>query len=178
MYLISAYFDEHTNKIINRYMNRIAEKTGNTFMTDNSVPPHLTISSVEARNGELLIPHIEQLEDKLVRGKVQFVSVGMFFPYVMYLTPVLNGYLQQLSGQVYTAVRDIPEVNVSRVYQPMQWLPHITLGKKLSKEQMRIAFEIMQDGFAPFEGNITSIGLAKTNPHEDILKMELSGEGK
>lgn len=176
MYLISAYFDEHTNRRINRYMNRIAEKTGNTFMTENNVPPHLTISSVEARSGELLIPHIEQLEGKLVQGKVQFVSVGMFFPYVMYLTPVLNEYLQRISSQVYAAVKDIPEVNVSRFYQPMQWLPHITLGKKLSKEQMQIAFGIMQDGFAPFEGIITSVGLAKTNPHEDILKIKLDGK--
>ena len=61
--------------------------------------------SVLTDDGELLIPHIEQLEDKLVRGKVQFVSVGMFFPYVMYLTPVLNGYLQQLSGLHYIGVR-------------------------------------------------------------------------
>lgn len=66
MYLISVYFDEHTNKRINRYMNRIAEQTGNTFMTENNVPPHLTISSVEARSGELLIPHIEQLEGEPV----------------------------------------------------------------------------------------------------------------
>lgn len=74
-------------------------------MTANQVPPHLTISSVEARNGELLIP--------------------------------------------------------------------LTLGQKLTKEQMRIAFESMQKCFSAFEGKVIAIGLAKTNPHEDILMMEL-----
>ena len=34
MYLISAYFDEKTNRIINRYINQIAAKTGNPFMTE------------------------------------------------------------------------------------------------------------------------------------------------
>ena len=47
MYLISVYFDDKSNKIISNYINKIAQKTGNTFMTDNHVPPHLTIMSVE-----------------------------------------------------------------------------------------------------------------------------------
>ena len=178
MYLISAYFDEQTNKRIQRYIGKIAEKTGNNFMTMNQVPPHLTISSVEARNGELLIPYVEKLECMLCQGSIQFVSVGMFFPYVMYLAPVLNGYLQEMAEQIYQSVCRVPEVSVSRFYQPMQWMPHITLGKKLTREQMQIAFTIMQDGFAPFEGKVTGIGLAKTNPHEDILRMELKNAGK
>ena len=33
MYLVSVYFDEKTNRILNRYIRIIAEKTGNTFMT-------------------------------------------------------------------------------------------------------------------------------------------------
>ena len=49
MYLISVYFDDKSNKIISNYINKIAQKTENTFMTDNHVPPHLTIMSVEAR---------------------------------------------------------------------------------------------------------------------------------
>lgn len=174
MYLISAYFDGQTNQKINQYINRIAEKTGNTVMTENHVPPHMTVSSVEARNGELLIPYIEQLESRLMQGSIHFVSVGMFFPYVMYITPVLNAYLQNLSETVYQGVCGIDEVSVSRYYQPMQWLPHITIGKKLSREQMRLAFEVMQNGFAPFDGTITAIGLARTNPHEDILKIGLA----
>lgn len=173
MYLISAYFDEKTNSIINRYISRIATKTGNLFMTENQVPPHLTIFSLEARSGEILVPCVEELRDRLMQGKLQFVSVGMFFPYVMYLTPVLNEYLQEMSGEIYAAVNGVPEVKVSRFYQPMQWFPHITLGKKLTKEQMQTAFQIMQEGFAPFEGTITAIGLAKTNPHEDILRIGL-----
>ena len=173
MYLISAYFDEQTNKRINGYIEKIAEQTGNTFMIENQVPPHMTISAVEARNGELLIPYVDKLQNTLYQGNLQFVSVGMFFPYVMYLAPVLNGYLQEMAEQVYQSVCNVPEVSVNRCYKPMQWMPHITLGKKLTKEQLRIAFAIMQERFAPFEGNVTGIGLAKTNPHEDILRMSL-----
>lgn len=173
MYLISAYFDEQTNRTIHRYIRQIAEKTGNTFMCDNHVPPHMTISSVEARRGEVLIPDLEKLQSKLSAGTIEIVSTGMFFPYVIYLAPVLNAYLLGLSQQIYDAVHAIPEVKVNRFYQPLQWYPHITLGKTLTKEQMQTAFAVMQDGFAPWKAQVVKIGLAKTNPHEDLRMWEL-----
>ncbi len=48
MYLVSAYFDEESDRIIRRHIDRVADKTGNSFMLDNAVPPHMTISSLEA----------------------------------------------------------------------------------------------------------------------------------
>lgn len=173
MYLISAYFDKKAQKTMERYIHQVAVKTGNLFMTDNHVPPHLTILAVEARSGEVLLPYVEKLRGQLPQGTVQFVSVGILLPYVIYLTPVLNKYLQELSQKTYDAVSSIPDVSVSRFYQPMQWLPHMTLGKTLTKEQMRIAFEVMQEGFAPFDATIIKLGLAKTNPHEDLLLLDL-----
>lgn len=36
MYLISAYFDQRTTKILQKQIDRIARETGNTFMTQNT----------------------------------------------------------------------------------------------------------------------------------------------
>ena len=168
MYLISVYFDEKTNRILERYISQIAQATGNTFMTVNHVPAHMTLSSIE-----VIQPVFEALEGKLQSGSVQFVSVGQLLPYVFYATPVLNGYLQDLSNQVYHAVKDIDETRVSKYYKPMSWLPHVTLGKTLNREQMQIAFQVMQERFSPFEGTVTEIGLAKVNPHEDVVRYYL-----
>lgn len=173
MYLISVYFDEQANKNLQRYINMIADKTGNTFMTDNNVPPHMTISSIEARNVDVIVPAFESLKDNINAGSIQFVSVGQLLPYVMYITPVLNEYLMDLQNKVYVAVKDIPETSVSRFYKPYSWLPHITLGKKLDKDQMMIAFDVMRNNFATFDAKVTGIGLAKVNPHEDVIRYEL-----
>ena len=54
MYLISAYFDEHTTRQLQRFIDAVAQNTGNTYMIDNNVPPHLTISSFETRNPQNL----------------------------------------------------------------------------------------------------------------------------
>lgn len=173
MYLISVYFDEAANRTLEGYINKIAEKTGNKFMTDNNVPPHMTISAIEARNIEVLVPKFEELRGKLFQGKINIVSIGQLLPYVFYATPVLNGYLQKLSEKVYEAMKNIPETTISRYYKPMSWLPHITLGKTLTKTQMETAFEAMQDSFIPLQAEITEIGLARVNPHEDVVRWKL-----
>ena len=148
MYLISAYFDQRTTKILQKYIDRIARETGNTFMTQNHVPPHMTISAIEARNVDVLVPAMNALQGQIGCGPVQFVSVGQLLPYVYYATPVLNRYLQELSVRINEAVENIPETSVSRYYQPMSWLPHVTLGKTLDKEQMRAAFCVLRQKLA------------------------------
>lgn len=173
MYLVSVYFDEKTNKILNRWIHLIAEKTGNDFMTLSNVPPHMTLSSIEARSVDVLTEPIEMLCGKLNKGDVSFVSTGQLMPYVFFAMPVLNDYLQELSNRVYESVKNIPKTSVSRYYQPGSWLPHVTLGKTLTKEQMRTAFAIMQEQFQPFTATVTEIGLAKVNPHEDVVRFEL-----
>ena len=75
MYLISIYFDEETNKRIQRYINLVAEKTGNTFMTAGHVPPHITVSAFEAREEE----NVKEIF-YFVEGKVDMVFCGNIFP--------------------------------------------------------------------------------------------------
>lgn len=173
MYLISVYFDDNTNRILQRYIDQIADKTGNRFMTEHKVPPHMTVSSIEARNVEVLQPAFETMKGKLNCGDIQFVSMGQLLPYVFYVTPVLNEYLLDLSKQIFHAFKGISETSISKYYQPSSWLAHVTLGKTLDKEQMKKAFAVMQDSFAPFSAKVVEIGLAKVNPHEDVMRLPL-----
>ncbi|MGN0248638.1 MAG: 2'-5' RNA ligase family protein [Lachnospiraceae bacterium] len=173
MYLISAYFDAQSNKVLNRYIKQIAEKTENRFMLSHQVPPHMTVSQIEARSEEVLIAHFYKLQDELHKGSIEMASIGMMMPYVIYAMPVFNQYLLDLSMDVYCAFNQIDETKISKYYKPMSWIPHITLGKTLTKEQMLGAVSILQDGFVPMTAEITEIGLARVNPHEDIVRFTL-----
>lgn len=173
MYLISVYFDEQSDKTLQRYINMVSKITKNTFMTDNNVPPHLTILAIEARGVEVLMPAFESLKGCIGAGSIKFVSVGQLLPYVMYVTPVLNEYLMNAQSKVYDAFKDILDTSVGRFYKPLSWLPHVTIGKKLDKDQMLKAFEVMRDNFVPFDAVVTQIGLAKVNPHEDVMRFRL-----
>lgn len=182
MYLISAYFDENTNKKLKRLQHKIADSTGNDFMIRNNVMPHLTICAIEARSVEILLPVFEKvcnewlqllLSERSIVNAVNIVSVGQLFPHVIYAAPVLNEFMMELSKVIYNEFVTIPETNISKFYQLYSWLPHITLGKCLDKEQMRQAFAILQDTFVPIYGNIIKIGLSMVNPYKEVLSVRL-----
>ena len=173
MYLISAYFDETTNKILKSYINKVAEATGNDFMISHNVPPHLTVSAIEARSVDVLIPSFEALSDKLFQGNISIITVGQLMPYVVYVAPYLNEYLYETIRCISAGFTNIPETTISNYYKPLSWLPHITIAKTLSKDQMLEAVRIMQD-FKSIDAKITRIGLAKVNPHEDVREIKLT----
>ena len=72
MYLISIYFDDKTNKIIRNYINQVAKATGNSFMLDGNVPPHITISAFETdtKNEEKLIEDLKTTLINIKQGKL------------------------------------------------------------------------------------------------------------
>lgn len=173
MYLISLYFDEKTNTTIQKLVNQVAKETGNGFMVEEHVPPHITISSFDTKREEEVIAILSNISRALQKGPLHWVSVGIFLPHVIFLSPVLNDYLQEMIQKIYEEIVCVDETIMSPFYRPYQWVPHTTIGKKLSKEQLRIAFDVLQEQFVPFKGTVTSIGIAKTNPYQELAVYRL-----
>ena len=138
------------------YITQVAKRSGNPFMIEKNVPPHLTISAFETRSEDQVISLFEETRDMFQSGEIIWCSVGAFFPNVLYLSPVL-----------------IADVKVHKCYRPMQWVPHATIGKKLSKEEMLAAFQVLQEQFGVFSSRVVRIGFAKTNPYEELWNFEL-----
>lgn len=173
MYLISIYFDEKTNRQIQRLVDKVAKVTGNQFMIEGQVPPHITISAFEAREDAVAVCALEKAVTEIRIGEIEWASVGQFFPNVIFLAPVLNEYLHQVAEQVYENLQTISDIKVSPYYKPFQWLPHTTIGKTLSEEEMKKAFQVLQESFSIIRGQGVKVGLAKPNPHRDIVTFEL-----
>ncbi|WP_461811396.1 2'-5' RNA ligase family protein [Faecalimonas sp.] len=173
MYFISLYFDKETDNRIQRYIEQVAKLSGNEFMTENKVPPHMTISSFEMGDNAGIIEKLREKAETLCRGEITLCSVGLFFPSVLYITPVLNNYLQNLSKNFYNIFLQEKNVSVSPYYRPMQWLPHVTVGKKLSKEELILGIRALQGEFGMFKGEVKYVGLAKTNPYKELWRVKL-----
>lgn len=176
MYLISIYFDENTEQRLQHIMKSVAKETGNTFMLDNHVPPHITVTAVETKQEDLLLTCVEEVVKKLEIGDIKFVSVGTFSSQVIFVQPVLSEYLHMLTECLTQECEKMGETICSPYYQPFHWLPHCTVGKQMTKEQMLQAFEVLQKQFVPMDGKVVRIGVAKTNPHRDIRVWELEGD--
>ena len=171
MYLISLYFDDVTNERIQSYMNQIAKRTGNDVMLAGKVPPHITLSAFETTQESEAVVVFEDLAKEFICGEIMWCSVGIFFPHTIYLLPVMNHYLFQMSEQAYQYISQIRQVKIHQRYQPFSWIPHSTIGKQLSQTELKEAFVVMQEQFGMFRGTAVGIGLAKTNPYTDICRV-------
>jgi hypothetical protein len=79
-----------------------------------------------------------------------------------------------MSLEVYGMFKALPDLKLSPYYQPFGWIPHMSLGKHLDSVQITKAFETVVNKFDSFEGMVTRIGIAKTNPHRDLINVEIS----
>lgn len=173
MYLISLYFDEKSDRQIQNHINAAAKATGNSFMTDNNVPPHITIAAFETRDEHMAEMIFDRIAQKVSSDMINWVSVGAFLPSVIYITPVLNEYLHNMCKIVHEELEAVEGLRIDERYKPFNWMPHATIGKKLSPEQLRTAFETIQKRFAVLTSQVTKIGLARTNPFCNLKEQQL-----
>ena len=173
MYLVSLYFDDKTTIKIQNLIDKVAEKSKNKFMIDNNVPPHITIGAFETNNENEVIKILDKKLKNFKSGEIIFASIGLFKSSVIFLSPVLNEYLHNLSVNIYEDLKDIDNTIISKYYMPFQWMPHTTIAKKLNNEELFLAFQELEKNFNIFNGSVTKIGLSKTNPYEDIKLWDL-----
>lgn len=173
MYLISIYFDHESDAKIRSYMSQIAKQTGNLTMQEGKIPPHITISEFNVASERTAIELFNRIAGKISAGTLQWVSAGAFFPKVIYLMPLLNEYLHDLSKIAYEEISSCEGAVLNHYYLPFHWVPHASVGKGLEKEQMTQAFSILQNQFGVFESAVIKIGLARTKPYRNIMELKL-----
>lgn len=168
MYLISLYFDHKTDDIINKHINDISKITHNMFMIDHQVPAHLTLLAFDCKKEDEVIHTLQQYFKDITQFPIDFMSAG-YFPSVLYLSPILNYNLQHHLINIYNILKNIDTISFSNKYLPYQYMPHTTLAKTLTKEQLIKGNEYLIHHFTPIKGSIHKIALSKTNPYTDLL---------
>lgn len=168
MYLISIYFDDNSNQIIQSFIDSVAYVTNNRFMLDNNVPPHITIAAFNTRNETEAIEIFTRVAADFKEGRVDWVTIGSFKQSVIYIAPVLNEYLHDLCKRAYEELQSIEGKVVDKKYMPFNWLPHATIGKTLSGEQINTAYGMLNIKFNPFHSEVIKIGLARTTPFQNL----------
>lgn len=169
MYLVSLYFDDVTVKRLESHIKGIAKATGNEYMVKYSVPPHMTVAAVQNADEDVLVRIMAEAAGNFKSGEINIVSVGAFLPGVLYAMPVLNEYLHNLCSRINDSLSDVEGISLDKKYQPFSWVPHITLAKKLDNSQLLKGIEVLQNEFGAFKGKVVRLGLARTNPYEEII---------
>mgnify|MGYP004443632743 FL=1 len=156
MYLLSLYFDDKTNAYLTMLKKHIYKKTGIHY----DIPFHITLLSFQSdlEDAYRLFESIN-----FIPFELQFVSIG-FLNTSIILIPIMKENLSSLYRQGLNST-----IYVNERYKENNWFAHLTLSKHLSKEQLLESYQAIQYDFKPFIGKVTKIGLAKSNPYEDIM---------
>ena len=170
-YAITLYFNKTAEEKINDLINEIAKNNGNKYMVENSIKPHLTISLFEYNGDinsiiELLDKNIPKIDFNV--GNLLLSSIGIFVPGVLYIAPVVSKCLLELNEKINKLLKDNIDIKLNEYYAGGQWVPHIALGVKLSKDEIIKGINVLLDNFQNINADIKKTALEECEPLKKI----------
>ena len=86
-YAVSLHFSQKVNDIVISTLQAITDKTGNRFMIENKIPPHITIGAFHAAREDegKLLRLVEEFSRNQKTGVVHFTGIGNFKKKVLFL---------------------------------------------------------------------------------------------
>ena len=179
-YAVTLYFDSPTNELILEAMKDIAAETGNNYMLDNSVPPHLSLGLFHAedeRTGEMIKlfeKFAESLKSNSAGLSLNFNGPDNFADKVIFLSVERDEPLMKLNRDLHQLFLPYFEAGDNRNYLPENWVPHIALAVKLDAKQFEKGFDVAKNFPLPKTAKITSATLARCNPYNEVVKVIIS----
>ena len=172
-YAVTLEFDKETEYKIQELIDEVAKAAGCDYMKQSKIPPHVTVSALVSDNEEALLLEMESIAETMKKGAVWFASIGVFNPLVIYLSPVMNEFLQNTCRTVNERLLKHAEVGNRGRYLPNQWVPHAAIAVKLTPEALKEAFAIVQEKYNAFGATAEKIVLARAEPYEEIRSWDL-----
>ena len=175
-YAVSLHFSQKVNEIIISTLQAIADKTGNSFMIENKIPPHITIGAFHAAREEeaKLLQLVEDFAKEQKAGTVQFSEAGNFNGKVLFLKPEKNLFLSEINNALHSLLLPEFEKAENGYYLPDIWFPHTTLATRLNQSQFSAAEEIAKQITLPLEAAIDELAVYQCSPFFELKKYKLS----
>ena len=172
-YAVTLEFDQETENKIQEMIDEVARVTGCDYMKQSKIPPHVTVSALVSDNEETLLSEMESIAETMTKDFIWFANIGVFNPYVIYLGPVMNEFLQNTCRTINERLLKYAEVGNRGRYLPNQWVPHAAIVYKLTPEAIIEAFNIVQKKFNAFGATAEKIVLARAEPYEELKSWVL-----
>ena len=172
-YAVTLEFDRETENKIQELIDEVAKVTGCDYMKQSKVPPHVTVSALVSDDEESLLLEMEKIAETMNKEFLWFANIGVFNPFVIYLGPVMNEFLQNTCRTVNERLLQYAEVGNRGRYLPNQWVPHAGIAVKLTPEALKEAFAIVQEKFSAFGATVEKIVLVRAEPYEELRSWNL-----
>ncbi|MCL2109582.1 MAG: hypothetical protein FWH20_09605 [Oscillospiraceae bacterium] len=174
-YAIIMGFEKCIEDKFNTIIKSIFDNDISSYMTDNEIPPHITLALFNTDRIEKIITEIDKRISSFNTSGVAWASLGAFVPHTLFAAPVMNEYLQNANVDINSWIEPFSNPGDNGHYLPFQWVPHTSLAVKLNNNELKKAFEIATENFSFIYGKSNRLMLAECNPYRLLKTWELSG---
>ena len=175
-YAVSLHFPKDASGIISQAVRDIAKATGNNFIIENKIPPHITIDAFHARKEEeaRLLQLTEEFAKAQKAGVVHFTQIDNFKGKVLFLKGEKDFFLAQMNKELHSVVLREFESGENGYYLPEIWYPHTTLATRLSQGQFDKAKAVAEKIPLPLEAKALEIGFYQCSPFLELKRFVLA----
>ena len=94
-YAVVLYMNEEKTAMVKEWIKELAPVCGSDYCL--CTEPHITISAIIADDEELVKKEAAELSKVLKKGEIKVGVIGVFNPFVLFLSPVVDDYLIESS---------------------------------------------------------------------------------
>ena len=173
-YAIVLYMNDEKTAMVKEWIKELALVCGSDYCLGTK--PHITISAIIADDEELIKEEAEKLSKILKKGEIKVGVIGVFNPFVLFLSPVVDSYLIESSQKANDHMLRVSEIGNQGRYIPNNWVPHMAVAMKMDKEGLYKSFERLSAIFTPFSAEIEKMALIKweeNNPYQELAVYDL-----
>ena len=173
-YAVVLYMNKEKTAMVKEWIKELAPVCGSDYCL--CTEPHITISAITADDEELVKKEAAELSKVLKKGEIKVGAIGVFNPFVLFLSPVVDSYLIESSQIANDCMLKVSEIGNKGRYIPGNWVPHMAVAMKMEKEGLYKAFEKLSEIFTPFCAEIDKMALIKweeDNPYQELAVYDL-----
>jgi 2'-5' RNA ligase len=173
-YAVVIYFDEISEQPILNVWRELKKKNVLQSMNNPDIRPHITLAIYDSFNCIECKKEIRQFADNFGLLSINADHVGIF-PHaspVIFIAPTPNRELMNFQKRIHHTLKNYVE-DSWEMYQPSNWVPHLTLVRNIEKKNLPTALEICIKIQLPLELKITQIGVVYFEPVKQLFEIDL-----
>ena len=173
-YAVVIYFDKTSEQPILKVWSELEKKDISQAMNNPGIRPHITLAIYDSFNCIECEKEIRQFAKNSGLLSVNADHFGIF-PHaspVIFIAPTPNRELINFQRRIHSTLKNSVDGSWD-IYQPGNWVPHLTLVRNIEKKYLPTALEICMKMVLPFELKITQIGVVNFEPVKQLFEIDI-----
>ena len=173
-YAVVIYFDEISEQPVLNIWRELEKKNILQATNNPGIRPHITLAIYDSFNCMECEKKIRQFAKNSGLLRVSADHFGIFphaFP-VIFIAPAPNRDLMNFHKKIHHTLRNNVDGSWN-MYQPGDWVPHLTLVRDIEKKNLPTALEICMKLELPLELKITQIGVVNFEPVKQLFEIDI-----